>query len=148
MSEKTLNDWQVAATALKIDGQAFINGRRCSSSSGETRPTLNPANGEALTNVAYCNAEDANTAIATSRATFESGVLSRMAPTDRKMILVRWAELIEKHSDEIALLETLDVGKPISDTLNVDVGSAVRTIRWSGDAIDKIYDEITTTSSE
>jgi acyl-CoA reductase-like NAD-dependent aldehyde dehydrogenase len=71
-----------------------------------------------------------------------------MAPTDRKMILVRWAELIEKHSDEIALLETLDVGKPISDTLNVDVGSAVRTIRWSGEAIDKIYDEITPTSSD
>ncbi len=148
MSEKTLNDWQAAATALKIDGQAFINGHRCSSLSGETRPTLNPANGEALTNVAYCNAEDANTAIATSRATFESGVWSRMAPTDRKMILVRWAELIEKHSDEIALLETLDVGKPISDTLNVDVGSAVRTIRWSGEAIDKVYDEITPTSSD
>ena len=55
MSEKTLNDWQAAATALKIDGQAFINGRRCSSSSGETRPTLNPAIGEALTNVAYCD---------------------------------------------------------------------------------------------
>ena len=148
MSEKTLNDWQAAATALKIDGQAFINGHRCSSLSGETRPTLNPANGEALTNVAYCNAEDANTAIATSRATFESGIWSRMAPTDRKMILVRWAELIEKHSDEIALLETLDVGKPISDTLNVDVGSAVRTIRWSGEAIDKVYDEITPTSSD
>ncbi|MDG2249829.1 MAG: aldehyde dehydrogenase [Gammaproteobacteria bacterium] len=148
MSERTLNEWQAAATALKIDGRAFINGRRCSSSSGEARPTLNPANGETLTNVAYCNAEDANTAIATSRATFESGVWSRMAPTDRKMILVRWAELVEKHSDEIALLETLDVGKPISDTLNVDVGSAVRTIRWSGEAIDKIYDEITPTSSD
>lgn len=148
MSEKTLNDWQAAAMELKIDGQAFINGRRCSSSSGETRPTLNPANGETLTEVAYCNAEDANAAIAISRATFESGVWSRMAPMDRKMVLVRWAELIEKHSDEIALLETLDVGKPISDTLNVDVGSAVRTIRWSGEAIDKIYDEITPTPSD
>jgi acyl-CoA reductase-like NAD-dependent aldehyde dehydrogenase len=58
------------------------------------------------------------------------------------MVLVRWAELIEKHADELALLETLDVGKPISDTVNVDVPSTVRTIRWSGEAIDKVYDEI------
>jgi acyl-CoA reductase-like NAD-dependent aldehyde dehydrogenase len=61
------------------------------------------------------------------------------------MVLVRWAELIESHAHEIALLETLDVGKPIADTLNIDVGAAVRTIRWSGEAIDKVYDEITPT---
>ena len=62
--------------------------------------------------------------------------------TDIFEISWRWAELIEKHADELALLETLDVGKPISDTVNVDVPSAVRTIRWSGEAIDKVYDEI------
>jgi acyl-CoA reductase-like NAD-dependent aldehyde dehydrogenase len=65
-----------------------------------------------------------------------------MAPMDRKMVMVRWAELIEKHAAELALIETLDVGKPISDTVNIDVPSAVRTIRWSGEAIDKVYDEI------
>jgi len=61
------------------------------------------------------------------------------------MVLVRWAELIEKHADELALLECLDVGKPISDTSGVDVPAAVRTLRWSGEAIDKIYDEIAPT---
>ena len=71
-----------------------------------------------------------------------------MAPMDRKMVLVRWAELIEKHADELALLETLDVGKPISDTLNVDVPATVRTIRWSGEAIDKVYDEIPPTPAD
>ena len=70
------------------------------------------------------------------------GDWSRMAPGERKMVLVRWAELIEQHAEELALLETLDVGKPISDTLSVDVPSAVRTIRWSGEAIDKVYEEI------
>ncbi len=54
------------------------------------------------------------------------GVSSAMAPADRKGVLVRWAELIEEHADEIALLECLDVGKPISDTTGVDVPSAVR----------------------
>jgi acyl-CoA reductase-like NAD-dependent aldehyde dehydrogenase len=71
-----------------------------------------------------------------------------MAPTDRKMVLVRWAELIETHTDELALIECLDVGKPISDTLNVDVPAAVRTIRWSGEAIDKVYDEISPAPSD
>jgi 4-guanidinobutyraldehyde dehydrogenase/NAD-dependent aldehyde dehydrogenase len=67
---------------------------------------------------------------------------------DRKMVLVRWAELIEAHSDELALIECLDVGKPISDTLNVDVPATVRTIRWSGEAIDKVYDEISPTPGD
>jgi acyl-CoA reductase-like NAD-dependent aldehyde dehydrogenase len=89
-----------------------------------------------------CGTEDADLAVKGARAAFESGVWSRMAPMDRKMVLVRWAELIEKHADELALLETLDVGKPISDTVNVDVPSTVRTIRWSGEAVDKVYDEI------
>jgi 4-guanidinobutyraldehyde dehydrogenase/NAD-dependent aldehyde dehydrogenase len=71
-----------------------------------------------------------------------------MAPADRKMVLVRWAELIEANADELALLETLDVGKPIADTVNVDVPSAVRTIRWSGEAIDKWYAEIAPTPGD
>jgi acyl-CoA reductase-like NAD-dependent aldehyde dehydrogenase len=68
-----------------------------------------------------------------------------MSAADRKMVLVRWAELIEEHTDELALLETLDVGKPIADTVNVDVPSSVRTIRWTGEAIDKVYDQISPT---
>jgi acyl-CoA reductase-like NAD-dependent aldehyde dehydrogenase len=67
---------------------------------------------------------------------------------DRKLVLVKWAELIEKNADELALLESLDVGKPISDTLNVDVPATVRTIRWSGEAIDKVYDEISPTPKD
>jgi acyl-CoA reductase-like NAD-dependent aldehyde dehydrogenase len=71
-----------------------------------------------------------------------------MAPADRKMVLVRWAELIELHAEEIALLECLDVGKPIADTTGVDVPSAARTIRWSGEAIDKVYDQISPAPSD
>jgi 4-guanidinobutyraldehyde dehydrogenase/NAD-dependent aldehyde dehydrogenase len=95
--------------------------------------------------VANCGPEDAEIAVKGARAAFESGVWSGMAPAERKMVLVQWAELIEAHSDELALIECLDVGKPISDTLNVDVPSTVRTIRWSGEAIDKVYDEISPT---
>lgn len=145
MLDKTKKDWRLLAADVEIEGRAFINGRYQEALSGETRPTINPANGEKLAEVASCGAEDADHAVAVARKTFESGVWSAMAPADRKMVLVRWADLIEDHADEIALLESLDVGKPIADTTGIDVPSAVRTIRWSGEAIDKVYDEISPT---
>jgi 4-guanidinobutyraldehyde dehydrogenase / NAD-dependent aldehyde dehydrogenase len=148
VAEKTLADWQRAAANIKIDGRALINGRRVDALSGATRTTINPANGKPLAEVASCGTEDADQAVKIARATFDSGVWSGMAPGDRKMVLVRWAELIEQHGDEIALLETLDVGKPIADTVNIDVPSAVRTIRWTGEAIDKAYDQIAPTGDD
>jgi len=145
MSENSLSDWQTTANNLSIEGRAFINGRCMNALSGETRPTNNPANSQRIADVAVCGIEDADQAVKKARAAFESGIWSQMAPADRKMVLVRWAELIEQHADELALLESLDVGKPIADTTGVDVPSAVRTIRWSGEAIDKVYDEISPT---
>jgi len=148
MLDKTVTDWKSQADQLTIEGRAFINGRFVDALSGQTRPTFNPSTGRELAGVALCGSEDAELAVKGARATFESGVWSRMAPMDRKMVLVRWAELIEQHADELALLETLDVGKPISDTTNVDVPATVRTIRWSGEAIDKVYDEIPPTPAD
>jgi len=148
MLDKTATDWQALAGQLEIEGRAFVNGRYADALSGQSRPTISPGNGVAITDVALCGNEDAELAVKGARNTFESGAWSKMAPMDRKMVLVRWSELIENHADELALLETLDVGKPISDTLNVDVPATVRTIRWSGEAIDKIYDEIPPTPAD
>lgn len=145
MLDRTANDWHAAAANLVFEARAFIGGRYVHSLSGATRPTINPANGRPLAEVALCGPEDADLAIEGARKAFERGDWSRMAPMDRKRVLVRWAELIERHAEEIALLECLDVGKPIADTVNVDVPSAVRTIRWSGEAIDKVYGEIAPT---
>jgi 4-guanidinobutyraldehyde dehydrogenase/NAD-dependent aldehyde dehydrogenase len=147
MLEKTVQDWRSLAAALEIEGRAFINGRYQDALSGDTRATLSPGDGRKLAEVANCGIEDADQAVGIARAAFASGVWANMAPADRKMVLVRWAELIEDNADEIALLECLDVGKPISDTTAVDVPSAIRTIRWSGEAIDKVYDEISPTPS-
>jgi acyl-CoA reductase-like NAD-dependent aldehyde dehydrogenase len=145
MSELTQEQWQEKAATLNIEGRAFINGRYVHALSGDTRPTYNPATGEKLADVANCGPDDADKAIAIAKQTFESGIWADMAPADRKMVLVRWAELIEAHTEELALLETLDVGKPIADTTGVDVPSAARTIRWTGEAIDKVYEEISST---
>ena len=142
MLDKTIQDWRSEAAALEIEGRAFINGQYRDALAGETRSTMSPANGQKLVDVANCGPEDADRAVSVARAAFESGVWAAMAPADRKMVLVRWAELIEDHADEIALLECLDAGKPIADTTGVDVPAAARTIRWSGEAIDKVYDQI------
>ena len=142
MLDKTIQDLSSLAADLDIEGRAFINGRYENALSGETRETVRPANGQKLADVANCGIEDADYAVGIARAAFEGGVWADMAPADRKMVLVRWAELIADHADEIALLESLDVGKPIADTTGVDVPAAMRTIRWSGEAIDKVYDEI------
>jgi len=142
MLDKTTQDWKSLAEGLEIEARAFVNGQYQDALAGETRATMNPANGDKIADVANCGTEDADHAVSVARSTFDSGVWASMAPADRKMVLVRWSELIEDHAEEIALLECLDVGKPIADTTGVDVPSAARTIRWSGEAIDKVYDEI------
>ncbi|MDP5209662.1 aldehyde dehydrogenase [Microbulbifer sp. 2205BS26-8] len=142
---QNLQEWQALATSLKIEGRAFINGRYVDALSGNTRTTHNPANGEALAQIACCGPEDADLAVRVARETFESGTWSTMPPTERKKVLVCFAELIEAHRVEIALLESLDAGKPIADAMAVDVPGAATTIRWSGEAIDKLYDEVAPT---
>ncbi len=142
MLDKTTQDWRSQADDLEIESRAFTNGRYQDALSGKTRETVSPADGRVLADVANCGIEDADQAVQGARAAFDSGVWASMAPADRKMVLVRWAELIEDHAEEIALLECLDVGKPIADTTGVDVPAAARTIRWSGEAIDKVYDQI------
>ncbi|AQZ94061.1 aldehyde dehydrogenase [Halopseudomonas phragmitis] len=140
--------WEQRADALKIQGQAFINGQYQSAVGGETFDCLSPIDGRVLAQIASCGQSDADLAVANARATFDSGVWSRLAPTQRKQVLIRFAELIEQHGEELALLETLDMGKPISDALAVDIPGAARAIRWSGEAIDKIYDEVAATAHD
>jgi acyl-CoA reductase-like NAD-dependent aldehyde dehydrogenase len=141
----TLADWQTRAAALDIRGQAFVDGRYLDAVSGETFACINPANGTTLTTVAACDAADADAAVAAARRVFEAGHWSRMAPRARKAIMIRFGDLIEEHLEELALLETLDMGKPIGDSTTIDVPGAARCMRHYGEAIDKIYDEIAPT---
>lgn len=145
MSKPTLADWQRRAAALTIEGRAFINGRYADAIAGKCRPSLNPATGEPLAEVASCGPEDADLAVESARAAFESGVWSRMHPAGRKEVLLRWADRIEAHWTELALLESLDTGKPISCTMDDDGGdvhSSIRTTRWTAEAIDKMFGEV------
>src|SRR5215475_11525138 len=113
--------WHERARALKFRTQAFIDGRYVDAASGATFDTLNPATGKLLARVAAGDAEDVDRAVAAARSAFRKGSWANFAPAKRKKILLRFADLIDKHGDELALLETLDMGKPISDSLTVDI---------------------------
>jgi len=148
MTTLTLADWQQRARDLHIEGRAFIQGRYTPAAKGEVFDCISPVDGRLLTQVASCDEADAEQAVASARAAFDSGVWSRMAPARRKAVLVRFAELIEANAEELALLETLDMGKPIADALAVDMPAAARAIRWNGEAIDKVYDEVAATPED
>ena len=138
-------DWKSLSQSLKIEGRALIAGKLCDSVSEETFQKENPATGRPLVSVASCQAKDVDHAVRSARDTFESGVWSRLAPAERKKRLVRLAELMQRHAKELALLETLDMGKPISDSISVDIPLSATCIAWNGEAIDKLYDEIAPT---
>jgi len=145
MTQATRADWEARAGQLRIEGRAFIDGQYRDAADGATFDCLSPVDGRLLAKVASCDAADAERAVHSARAAFESGVWSQQAPAARKAVLVRFAELLEAHAEELALLETLDMGKPIGDSLNVDLPGAVDSLRWSGEAIDKVYDEVAAT---
>ncbi|MFP3571139.1 aldehyde dehydrogenase family protein, partial [Paraburkholderia sp. SIMBA_030] len=78
---------------------------------------------------------------------FEDGSWSKLQPGERKHILLKFAQLLEDHSHELAVLEALDSGKPVSEFQNVDVPETIHTIRWHAELIDKIYDSTAPTGN-
>ncbi|UTD56471.1 aldehyde dehydrogenase [Halomonas sp. MS1] len=141
---KTLADWQSKAASLSFETRAFINGEFVAAADGSTLSSINPATGHVLAEVASCDAQDAELATQAARATFESGVWSRCHPSKRKRVLLRLAELVETHRDELALLDTLDMGKPISSSLG-DLAGTVACLRYQAECIDKLYGEVAPT---
>jgi len=137
--------WHDRAWALRPEGGAFIAGRYVAALSGETFEKRSPLDGRALAQVAACDVADVDAAVTAARAAFDSGVWSARPPAGRKRVLQRFAELVRQHKDELALLETVDMGKPISDSLKVDVPSTARCIDWYAEAVDKIYGEVAPT---
>jgi len=141
-------DWHERAASLAPRTEAFIDGRYTPSASGATFDSVNPATGKVLARVASCDAADVELAVASARRAFEAGHWSRRAPAARKKVLLRFAELIRKHREELALTETLDMGKPITDSLKIDIPAAANSIAWYAEAIDKVYGEIAPTAHE
>jgi gamma-glutamyl-gamma-aminobutyraldehyde dehydrogenase len=136
----------VALAALpRFRTQAFIDGAFRDAASGATFATENPATGKVITHVAAGDAADIDAAVRAARRVFERGAWSRLAPADRKTVLLRFADLIEANADELATLDALEAGKPITDCRDVDLPDTVKTFRWYAEAIDKVFDAVAPT---
>jgi gamma-glutamyl-gamma-aminobutyraldehyde dehydrogenase len=125
--------------------RAFINGEFLDSADGATFDSLAPATGQVIATVAACAEADVDRAAAAARAAFERGSWSHRAPSERKTVLLRFAELIEAHLDELAATESIDAGKPISDCRTFDFPDVINTIRWYAEAIDKVFGKVSPT---
>jgi len=146
--EQKAVDWRELARTLTPRTQAFIDGKYRPAVSGATFDCINPADGRVIAQVASCEAADIELAVASARKSFEAGGWSRRAPAARKKVLLRFAELIRKHREELALTETMDMGKPISDSMKIDIPAAANSIAWYAEAVDKVYDEVAPTGHE
>ncbi|MFC1497425.1 aldehyde dehydrogenase [Verrucomicrobiota bacterium] len=139
MTSKT--DWVKKAEEIKPNGKAFIDGQYIAAENNEVFSRKSPVDGRMLASVASCSVNDIDKAVSAARKAFEDGRWYNKKPVARKEILFNFTVLIEKHAAELALLDTLSMGKPVGNCLNNDIPLAVRCIRWYAEAIDKLYDK-------
>ena len=145
---RTQQDWQAMAGTLSIRTQAFIDGKYVDAASGKTFDCVSPIDGRVLGQVADGQEEDINRAVAAARRSFDAGAWSNARPTHRKKVLLKLTQLIEQHADELALLESLDMGKPVSDARSVDLAATIRCMGWTAEALDKVYGEVAATGQD
>jgi gamma-glutamyl-gamma-aminobutyraldehyde dehydrogenase len=136
----TAAEYRAIAANLQLPANAYIDGAFVPAKSGKTFTSTNPATGETLAEIAACDASDVDFAVAKARDAFEDGRWRNLAPADRKAILLDFAKLLENNRHELAVMESLDSGKPIRECQTVDVPDTIHTIRWHAELIDKLYD--------
>lgn len=137
-----------AELAISFRTQAFINGTWMDAADGATFDRVSPATGQVFTHVASGGPADIDRAVRVGRAAFEDGRWSSRSPGERKRVLLAFAQLIEENAAEIAMLDTLDAGKPICDCEDVDIPDVINTIRWYAEAVDKVFGKVSPTSGD
>ena len=139
-------EWEQLAAATRPEGRAFINGKLVAALDGRVFDDISPVNGKVVAQVARCASADVDAAVASARTAFDAGTWRRTDPATRKKVLHRFAQLMREDIDRLAILETLDVGKPILNSVNVDVTFAADCIAYYAEFADKLYDEIAPTA--
>lgn len=138
-------EYQDIAGRLTPNGQAFIDGGFCDAVDGEKFETTNPATGQVLASVAHCKAADVDRAVAAARRVFDAGTWSRAEPEERKEVLLKIAALVREHTEELAVLESLDTGKTINDCLDEIGGEVPKFFQWYAELADKTFGKIAPT---
>lgn len=137
----TYSEWQQRAAALNADGRAWIADQRCHAAQRETLDSINPMTNAAVAAIAACDQNDINRAVQSAREAFETGSWSRAEPTERRRVLLDIAAEVRAHAHELALLDSLEAGKCISDALE-DAEEAALLFDWYGEVQDKAYDRV------
>lgn len=133
---------------LNFPTNAFINGEFHASREGRRFARVSPRDGATIAHVADCGARDVDDAVRSARHAFEDGRWSGQHPRTRRKALQRLARLVEEHRDELALLESFDMGKPVAEALAVDLRVTVQSYDFFAEAVDKLYDEVAPTDAE
>ena len=133
---------------ISLTTQAFIDGNYCDAAEGDRLETSNPATGETITSFAHCKATDVDRAVAAGRRVFNEGTWSRSAPEYRKEVLLKLAALVEQNKEELAVLESIDAGKTITDCLHEVGTEAPAFFRWYAELADKTFGKIAPTGDD
>lgn len=138
----TREEYEAISASIELPGGAFIDGRARGAASGKTFETVNPANGQVLNRIAACEQVDVDLAVEKAREAFEDGRWAKLHPTERKKVLIKWCKLIRRHQRELAVLESIESGKPIQEIETVDLPETLHCLEWHAETADKIYDEV------
>jgi gamma-glutamyl-gamma-aminobutyraldehyde dehydrogenase len=144
----TLEGVLASIKALSLPGNAIIEGAEVASESGRTFDNYSSRDGSLINTIAACDAADIDEAVRSARVAFEDGRWRNLAPKAKKKILHTLADLMTAHAENLALLESLDTGKPISDARNVDIPLAINSTRYYAEGLDKIYGEVAPTPED
>lgn len=131
-----------------IRTRAFLDGDFVDAQDAATFQTRAPATGQVIAEISACTAQDVDRAVASARATFEDGRWSRLTPDQRGEILEAFADLIQEHLEELALTESIDAGKPITDCRDADLPDVIATFRWYAQAASKVFGKVSPTGPE
>ena len=137
----TRAEYQAIAQDLNLPCNAFIDGKFQAAKSRKTFASINPATGKTIAKIAACDAKDVDFAVKKAREAFDDGRWSKLHPGERKEILIRLAKLMKRNSHELAVMESLDSGKPVRDCETIDLPETIHCLIWHAEAIDKIYDQ-------
>ena len=150
LTSYTADQWRDAASRALASAETrmFVDGDYRDSANGARFESINPANRDVIASVVQAEGEDVDAAVSTARRAFKNGSWSRIAPRERMEVLYRFADLIEENTEVLAVLDTLDMGKPISDMLDVDVPAVIETIRFMAEYIDKMEGSVTNTEAD
>ena len=138
----SLAHFEAIAGALELPGKAVINGKLVAARSGKTFDNVTPRNGTIINAVAECDGADVEDAVTGARKPFEDGAWRKLHYSRKKRMMFALADLMEKHAETFAVLESLDVGKPIDNSLKSDVPGSIKTLRYYAEALDKVYGEV------